>query len=171
MIPQGVFLFLFLENLGVSFVDIKYRKISNQWSILNIVIFIGLLIFSPDNYSLSFDHFIIPLSFFFVGFLLFIFDVMGGGDAKFFSTCFLLMPYTEQLELLVILCASTIVMGLTIMIYNIFKGINIVLQGIQTKDIKLILSCFGSRFAYAPVLLISLIVYGFKVDLFGFGKI
>ena len=63
VLPTAVFVFLFLDNIGVSYIDVKYRKISNQWSLLNLGLFAVLCIFMPSTYTVTLDQFIIPLVF------------------------------------------------------------------------------------------------------------
>ncbi len=158
----SIFFFILLELLVVSYSDMMYKKIKNIWSILNIIVYFIFLIIMPDNYFFSFSHIFYPLVFLFVGFLLFIVKIMGGGDAKFLATLFLLVPTYLQDKFLLLLLYSTIFVGVTMFMYNCYSNMQTLKLAWATRDIRLIKGVFGSRFTYAPVILIAWIWLGWE---------
>ena len=84
-------IFISIEIILVSLIDLKERKISNWWSILNIGVFFVLLYLFPSLYHFSWKTFIFPSVFFVAGFILFLMRIMGGGDSKYLSSIFLIV--------------------------------------------------------------------------------
>lgn len=158
-----MFIFILLELIAVSWLDLKYRKIKNIWSILNIALaFICFLLFS-DLYILGLKSFQYTFVFFLVGFFLFKLRIMGGGDSKFLSTFFLLVPFNLQDKVFFNLLIVTIVIGLVMLIYNTVKNWTKILASIKASDVQGVKSCFGTKFPYAPVILFTWVTIGFSI--------
>lgn len=144
----------------VAFQDYKYKKIYNYWSIINLLFFIVLLIFHAD-YTLSLKAFFLPLTILFVGFILFVLKIMGAGDSKYLFTFFLLIPEAMHEKAFIYLAYSTIIIGIILLVKNTLKNFNTVIMAFRIMDIGSIKRVFGTRFSYAPVILISWIYFGY----------
>lgn len=158
MMPISVFLFLFAELVAVSYIDWKYKKISNFWSILNILLFIVVLQVFPEVYVATWQSLIVSMSFLFVGFILFRLNIMGAGDSKFLFSLFLLIPESLQEDCFLYLAISTVLIGVSLLLYNTYKNIDILDKAVKTKNVMLIKQVYGSRFSYAPVVLLSWVI-------------
>ena len=155
-----IFLFLFIELVVVAYKDIKYRKIKNYWSILNIACASVVYFLFPDIYPLQLEAFQFSIVFIFVGFMLYMFNVMGGGDSKFLASFFLLVPYTLQVTFFYFLLLSTIVIGVFFLIKNTIHNREELFKSIKNNNLQGVKNCFGTKFAYAPVILLSWIYLG-----------
>lgn len=161
--PISVFLFLFVELLAVSYIDWRYKKISNFWSILNILLYFAVLQVFPGVYVLSWQSLMVSMSFLFVGFILFRLKIMGAGDSKFLFSLYLLIPESLQEDCFLYLAYSTILIGVSLLIYNTYRNIDLLDNAVKTKNISIIKKVYGSRFSYAPVVLLSwVLLAGFK---------
>lgn len=163
MMPISVFLFLFAELMAVSYIDWKYKKISNFWSILNILLFIVVLQVFPNVYILSWQSLMVSFSFLLVGFVLFKLHIMGAGDSKFLFSLYLLIPESLQEQCFLYLAYSTTLIGVSLLLYNTYKNIDILDRAVKTRNVNAIKQVYGSRFSYAPVVLLSwIILAGFQ---------
>ncbi len=162
MMPMAIYLFLCVELIMVSYLDLKFRKISNQWPILNIILFAILVFLFPEIYVLSWKTFILPLTFILVGFFLFILKIMGGGDSKFLATLYLLIPLNIQDIALVYLLYTTILVGGSLLFYNAAKNFDKILILSRTYDVMGIKRIFGKKFSYAPVIFIAWVWFGLQ---------
>ncbi|MBT3981305.1 MAG: hypothetical protein HOE90_08120 [Bacteriovoracaceae bacterium] len=158
-----VYSLVFIELLLVSYGDFKWKKISNYWSLLNITLFICLLFILPATYSINLKTFIYPLGFLGVGFTLFILNIMGGGDSKFLSTFYLLIPLSIQDSATEFLLYSTASIGGMLMIKNFIKNHKSILLYIKLQDYKSLKNYFGSKFSFAPVILIAWVIVGWSM--------
>lgn len=158
-----LFVFLAIELAFVSYIDIRYRKISNYWALLNFVLFISLLFVFPMFYKFNFVTFFYPTVFLGVGFFLFVLKIMGGGDSKFLFSFFLLVPEAFHEAFFMKLVYSTIAIGLYLLLYNTFKNFDKLSLSLKTMDLKGIKGVYGTKFAYAPVIAISWIAFGWEI--------
>ena len=165
-----LYIFILIQLTLVSVGDLRTRKIPNIWSLLNISFFILLLLLFPQNFEFHIESLILSVSFLLIGFTLFIFKVMGGGDAKYLSTTALLIPYSLMWLYLEYLLIATLLFACFFFIRNIFmnrKDISHYLRSFYLKGVK---NFFGTKFAYAPVILLAWILLG--IDFFNvFGLI
>jgi prepilin peptidase CpaA len=166
LISVPLFIFLTLELLIVSWGDIKTQKIPNYWSVLNLIIFVGLLIALPEVYPLTWGTFLYSLVFLVVGFLLFILKIMGAGDTKFLFSFFLLIPAAIQPKALILLLLSTVLIGSFLLITNFIKNHEKIVVYIKTGYFKGIKECFGTKFSFAPVILIAWLWLGWEIKIF-----
>lgn len=158
--PVYLMVFFLIELVAVAYVDYKHKKISNLWSILNITIFVLLFFINRDFYPLNWQMFIYPFSFLGMGFVLYLLKIMGAGDAKFLASFYLLIPQIYQESAVYFLLYSTVIFGGSFFIYNIVKNYKAVVVGVRLGDLKILSGCFGTRFAFAPVILLSWIWFG-----------
>jgi prepilin peptidase CpaA len=162
MIPWWIFLFLTIELITVSIQDVRTQKISNYWSKLNLITFLILLFIAPEYYRFEWGTFFYSLVFLFVGFSLFLLKIMGGGDSKFLSTFYLLVPVALQPDALKYLLISTMIIGLFFLITNFAKNYQKIIEHTRKGEIHLIKQYFGSKFSFAPVILLSWVWLGFE---------
>ena len=159
----ALYLFVLIEIIFVSIGDFKYRKIPNFWSIFHIGIYIVLLFLFPQEFYLASQTFIISTSFFVVGFILYLLKIMGGGDAKYLSTIVLLIPVGLQMKFVELLFLSTIIVASILFIKSIVKNFSEVIQALKAFHFQGAKNYFGSKFAYAPVILLAWIILGLEL--------
>lgn len=160
MIPPAIYIFILIELAIVSYLDIKFRKIKNYWSLLNLTLAVIFFIAFPGIYHLKLETFGYPVVFFFVGFVLFLLKIMGGGDSKFLSTFFLIVPTKAHDEVFIHLLMATVIVGSLFFLANIFRNFEGILESFRDSNIKGVKNYFGKKFAYAPVILFSWISFG-----------
>ena len=148
------YLGILLCLVAVAWIDFKTQKISNRWSLFNLIAFVGLLFVSPLH-QLNFSTFIYPGLMLTVGFLLFVLRVMGAGDAKYLASLFLVIPLKWQAPFFELLALSTCLVASVLIIVNILRNYSKVIREIRNRNLKGISSCFGTRFSYAPVILFA----------------
>lgn len=162
MIPLVVYIFVTIQLIVVSYVDLKIKKISNIWSLLNIGLYFLLLFIFPNEYHFSLNTFIFPTIFIVVGFALFMMNIMGGGDSKYLGTLYLLIPVSTQQIVFVHLLYATILVGSTLLLYNFLKNLDKTINHLKIGNIRGVQSVFGKKFSYAPVIFISWMWFGWQ---------
>lgn len=160
MIPWPIYAFIFLELIFVTIVDVKYKKISNLWSLLNILLSGVLFYLFPTFYLFGFESFQFSIVFLIVGFFLFLLKIMGGGDSKYLASFFLIIPTASQDLVFYYLLISTIIVGLIFFFRNIIEQRKSLSESIKKRDVEGVKSSFGTKFAYAPVILLTWILIG-----------
>lgn len=161
--PLPIYLFVLIELIFVAVADIRTNKIVNAWSILNLVFFLILIYVSPKYYFFKLDTFMYSGVFLLVGFVLFLLRIMGGGDSKFLFTFFLIVPLHLQEKTFEFLLISTVLVGLFTLITNVAKNFDRLAQAIKLGDGQAMKSCFGSKFAFAPVIFLTWIWIGWTI--------
>ena len=162
MFPIVVYIFVAVQLLFVAYVDFKTRKISNMWMLVNFLFFCLLSIVFPTLYPWSIQVFIFPLAFLFVGFALFILNIMGGGDSKYLASLYLLIPLAFQEMTFAYLLYATVLVGSTLLLLNLLKNLDIIVIHIRMGDIAGIKKIFGKKFTYAPVIFIAWMWFGWQ---------
>ena len=160
------FVFFLFELLAVSYLDIRERKIKNFWSVFHLILFVAFLFLYPESFQLSIDFLTYPIVALVVGFVLFALKIAGGGDAKFVATFFLLVPIHLRQDFLDYLLYSTLFVASITLLYNLIRNRSVFFTGIKLWDLRLIKSCFGSRFAFAPVILLAWFILLWKIKIF-----
>lgn len=166
MIPLTVYLFILIELIFVSWGDIKTKKIPNFWSLLNILVFVALVFVFNDLYFFSWKTFLYPVIWIVAGFIFFTLNIMGGGDSKFLSTFFLLIPLKTQDDAFYYLILSTIFIGTSVFIFNIIRNWKSIMSSLKSKDYALLKKSFGTKFTFAPVIFVSWIMLGWGLKVF-----
>lgn len=161
--PLPIYLFILIELIFVAVADIRTNKIVNTWSILNLVFFLLLLYVSPEYYFFKLDTFMYSFVFLLVGFMLFLLRIMGGGDSKFLFTFFLIVPMHLQEKTFEYLLISTVLVGTFVFITNVAKNFDKLKRSLKVGDHQTVKSCFGSKFAFAPVILLAWIWIGWTI--------
>jgi prepilin peptidase CpaA len=160
--PLVVFIFVSIQLLFVAYVDLKTRTISNIWMLINFIFFCLLTWIFPTLYIWKVSTFIFPLAFLFVGFLLFFLKIMGGGDSKYLSSIYLLIPFSHQEQVFLYLLYTTIIVGSSLLLINIIKNLDRIIMLLKESDIMGIKRIFGKKFTYAPVIFISWMWFGWR---------
>jgi len=160
MLHSFLYCFILIQLFFVSLVDIRHRKISNQWIYLNIVLFLGFLFIFPQEYSLTTAKLLYSFAFIVVGFILFLMNLMGAGDSKYLFSIFLLIPpqWSDYVLYSLFLCTMTIGgFSLLITIVKNFEKLIIFARLGHRQGIR---ECLGSKFPFAPVILMSWLLFG-----------
>ena len=160
--PISIYLTLLIEMIFVSYVDLKKKKISNNWIFVNCILYIAALIFFPKIYNFSWEVLVFPLSFLFVGYILFLLKIMGAGDSKYLAMLFLLIPLRLQEEYFLTLTYITIWVGLILLSRNSIKNFEKLVVAYKLKDIRIVKGVYGKKFSFAPVIMVTWIWFGLK---------
>lgn len=162
MLPVVVYIFVSIQLLFVAYIDFKTQKIANMWVLINFLFFCLLSAIFPTLYVWSVQVFIFPLAFLFVGFALYMMNIMGGGDSKYLSSLYLLVPLEMQESVFTYLLYATILVGSTLLLFNLLKNLDIIIIHFKMKDIAGIKKIFGTKFTYAPVIFIAWMWFGWQ---------
>jgi prepilin peptidase CpaA len=168
MIPVAIYWFLVIELAAVAWGDIRTQKIPNYWSLLNLILFVALLLLWPSHYPLSWSIFLYSAVILFVGFVLFLLRIMGGGDSKFLVSFFLLIPVALQAKTLVSLLLSTVLIGSFMLLTNIARNYEKIVGHLKIGHIGGIKECFGTKFSFAPVILLAWLWVGWDIGMLDF---
>ena len=166
MIPTSTFIFLFIEILAVTYLDLKVRKIPNSFAILNLIFFTYLILYQKAFYSFAWEHFAYSIIFLIIGFFLFTLKVMGGGDSKFLASFFLTIPTNYQDFFLLNLLWTTIIVSGILFLINIIENFVRIIKHIRAREFSNIKNYFGKKIPFAPVILMAWIWLGLeKIEL------
>lgn len=168
MIPPAIYWFMVLELSVVAWGDIRTKKIPNMWSILNLICFAWLLWLWPEHYPLAWGTLLYSVVFLAVGFVLFLLRIMGGGDSKFLFSFFLLIPVSLQPRALVLLLVSTILIGGFLLLTNLGKHHEKIVAHVKSGYIRGIKQYFGTKFSFAPVILLAWLWLGWEIGMLPF---
>jgi prepilin peptidase CpaA len=156
------YIFILLQLMAISYGDLKYKKIPNRWSLMNISIFVlGLFLF-PHLYFFSWKTFVYPVAFLLVGFFLFYLKIMGGGDSKYLSSLYLIIPSSYHEMSFVYLLHSTLLIAPLIFCWMTLKKWKQFIQYFRLGLTGSFRQLYGSKFSYAPVILFSWIWMGWE---------
>jgi len=159
-LPKELFIFLFLELIAVAWIDFKYRKISSIWVFLNFSIFFLIYFILGLGLTFSLTQLYYPVIFFVVGFAFYTLRIMGGGDSKFLVSMYIILPVYFHENFLMSLLYVTTFVGLTQFIYNSIVGRDLLMKFWRQKSIKHLKQCYGKKFPFAPIILLSWIIFG-----------
>lgn len=160
MIPPWLYGLLLAELTVVAWIDLQTKKISNLWSLGNIIGGILLLALLPQNHPFSWELFFFPVGFVLVGFCLFLAGIMGAGDSKFLSTFFLMIPVGFHFPFFENLLISTILVGAILLASRVLKDFPKFRAYLISRHFRGIRELVRSRFSYAPVILLAWILTG-----------
>jgi Flp pilus assembly protein protease CpaA len=157
-----IYSLILLELAIISFIDIRTKKISNFWSIGQLVAAV-LLYISFDTYQWSWTVLVYPLIWFVIGFGLFILGIMGAGDSKLIASLYFLIPLTLHHVMLEKILISTIVVGFMNFFIKIIKDFRTIKayalsaywQGFWVK--------MKSSFSFAPVVMLAWVLLGVQL--------
>jgi Flp pilus assembly protein protease CpaA len=86
---------------------------------------------------------------------------MGAGDVKYITTLFLLIPRHYHEELTATMIIATILVGFILIIIRFISHGKEFVRMLSIGDFSVVNLLFGSKFSYAPVILITWLVWGF----------
>ena len=158
-----VYFIMICELLWVGRIDLKSKKISNSWGLIHILLAMVLYLSKFNPYVFSWEICILPLFVLFIGFLLYLVEVMGAGDSKFLASFLLIIPINFQLIFLEKLVLSTILTGGILLTFRLVKSWPHVKALLMSRHWKGIRDIMSSRFSYAPVILLGWILFGLEV--------
>ena len=162
--PVSLFAYLLIQLSFVSYIDLKIKKIPNIWPISNIVLFFILYFLFNGLYEISLKTLFYPVIFFFVGLFFFSIKIVGAGDSKYLVSLFLLVPLQFQEVALASLVEITFIAGSVSFIFNTLKNIKKIFRAFKEKKLNLIKECYGKKFPFAPVIMGSWIIFGWKIQ-------
>lgn len=151
---------ILVELLIVSVVDLKKKKISNIWFVLNIALAVIFHFSMKETFPFSAEMFIFPLGWILGGFLLFLLKIMGAGDSKYLASLFLVVPVEYHMVLFGKLVSSTLIVGIILVTMKIIKDFKTLKAYTLARYWAGILETIRSRFSYAPVILLAWILFG-----------
>jgi prepilin peptidase CpaA len=149
-----------MQLLVVAYTDLKTKKISNVWFFINFLFFCVLSFIFPRIYLWQLNTFIFPVVFLLAGFILFWMNIMGGGDSKYLSSFYLLIPSAFQDTVFLYLLWTTIIVGSSLLLFNALQNFDRLLFLFRIQDLNGIKKIFGTKFTYAPVIFISWMWFG-----------
>ena len=150
---------LALELVLVASIDLKHKKISNLWSVFNLIF---AVILWPMDYlgPWNFQVLLFPIGFLIVGFFLFNWKIMGAGDSKFLASLFLCLPLGLHLIFFENLMMSTIMVGAILLSMRILRDPSKFRSYLLSRHWQGLMNMVKSRFSYAPVMLLAGILMG-----------
>ena len=158
-----LYLFLLSELLVVSWIDLKTRKISNRWPLLNVLIFVLLAVILPESYPPGWELFRIPLLFFGAGYGLYLFGIMGAGDVKYMTSYLLLIPPIFRETAFSCLLYVTMGLGLVLLVVRGAKNFDKMVLSALFREGSFLKGIWGEKVAYSPVVLVSHLWLGTKI--------
>jgi prepilin peptidase CpaA len=166
VIPHWLYLLFLVELVVVSWLDFKTKKILNIWTYLNLALAFTLIALNFSE-PWSYQQMFYPLIVFIAGFFLFIVKIMGAGDVKFLSSFLLCLPYNTQLIFGNQLLLSTIIVAGILLIVNFSRHLTLISSQLKIGNYKgIIQQCFGTKFSYAPVMLLAWIFAAKELGVF-----
>lgn len=151
---------ILIELLIVSWIDIKIKKISNIWFLINLVLAVAFHFIYPESNQIEWSSLIFPIGWIVVGFILFVLKIMGAGDSKFLASLFLMIPVKEHAALFEKVLYSTLVVGLVMLIFKFAKDFNKIKAYALTTHWQGLKESIRSNFSFAPVVLLAWILLG-----------
>lgn len=165
MVHTFVYLFLLIQLFCVSLIDIRYKKISNQWFMLNGLLFIAFLYMFPHDYVFTPEKVMYGAVFLVVGFVLYLMKFMGGGDSKYLFSLFLLIPQEWSDFAFYSLFLCTLVIGGFVIFLSLVKNFEKIIYNLRIGHAAGVKACFDNKFPYAPVIFMSWMVLGCQLYL------
>lgn len=160
MILAVIFSLIFIELALVGWIDFKTQKISNRWILVNFLASIFFHFAFREIYPLSWEMLIFPFGFIFIGFFLYLLNVMGAGDSKFLASLFLLVPLDLHLVFFEKIVMSTICTGACLFLFRVIVNRGDLKAFVISQHWEGIKQILRSRFSYAPVILLAWIFLG-----------
>lgn len=158
-----IYALVLIQLVIVSWIDIKTKKISNYWFLMNLTLSVVLYIALPEVFPWQWAALIFPLGWLVVGFLLFTLGVMGAGDSKYLASLFLLIPLEHQAIVLEKIIYTTIVVGLTFLGFKLVRDFQRIKAYAFSTYWKGLLLSIRSSFSYAPVVLVAWLLWGLEL--------
>ena len=93
---------------------------------------------------------------------------MGGGDSKYLFSLFLIIPLQFHERMFEYLLYTTFIIGSFVLLTNLTSNLGQIVTSLKTGDYNEVKKYFGTKFAYAPVILIAWIWLGITQKIFVF---
>jgi prepilin peptidase CpaA len=157
---KTIFFLILVELVIVAVIDLKTQKIANYWSLVNLC---GALICYTtlrDLYPFEAEIFLFPILTVFIGFFLYLANIMGAGDSKYLASLFFLMPPENHLIFFEKLVGATLVVGAILICWKVIKSFTEMKGHFYAKNYKYLIQMIRSSFSYAPVILLAWILLG-----------
>ena len=158
-----IYIVILVELAAVSWIDIKIKKISNKWVMVNVGLAVASNLIYPDLYQWGWQSLIFPLGWIIAGFLLYLLGVMGAGDSKFLASLFLLLPLDQHSLMFEKILYSTFVVGLVMLTIKIAKDFKIIKAYALSAHWNGLKASIKSSFSFAPVIFIAWILLGVEL--------
>ncbi|MCY4523177.1 MAG: hypothetical protein OXB84_00415 [Halobacteriovoraceae bacterium] len=158
--PISVYFFLILQLAIISYMDIKFKKISNFWPLFNGLVFVIFLFLFPHQYDFILGTFIFSFLLIMGGFILFRLKIMGAGDSKYLASLYLLIPLALQKEAFTYCIYSIVIMGCIMLLINTTRSFGKILNLLKNFNIQEIKGFYGSKIPFIPVVFLSWIWFG-----------
>ncbi len=140
----SIYFFLFIELLVVSYFDLKYKIIKNEWAILNLVITLVMYIFFQDYRWMDFfENGMIPIICLFLGMIFFYVKIMGAGDSKYLFSFLFMHTKDIQSEIVFSILIAMMIIGIIIYV------------------LKLFYFPLPNKIPFAPIILLGWLIWGF----------
>ena len=162
-IDKALYLLILIQLFWVSLIDIKHKKISNQWIYFNLALTAILWIAFPDNYAVTGQKLLYSLTFFAVGFVLYLIKIIGAGDSKYLASLYLVIPINWCELALYSLFLSTLIIGGFVFFTTVVKKYDQLWPSFMARDYAQVAKLLNNRFSYAPVILVSWVLLGVLV--------
>lgn len=161
-LPAAIYFFLLIQVIIVAVIDVKTKKIWNIWTFINIIFALLSLFLFKEHYPLGWSLIQYPFFFLVIGFGLWLLKIMGAGDVKYLFSFFLMVPSALHHLTFAYLVNTTILIGLSVMLYNILKRFSFFWIAFRTRDKEMLKQVFGTKFSYAPAILLTWIWLGWE---------
>lgn len=157
--PTILILFICAELFTISIFDFKNRKIPNFWHLINVVLFLFFINSNPEIYSISIRTIVPSLLVIILGIILFKFKIMGAGDSKLLASLLILIPISSQSEFIESILYGTLFVAAPRFLYNCLRNWKKISMSIILKESIFIKGTFGDKIPFAPIILISWILF------------
>jgi prepilin peptidase CpaA len=157
-----MFLSLSALLVVVALIDLRTRRISNYWNLMNLLALGAFSTLWGEFYSWDWRLLLLPLGFVVVGFLLFLAGIMGAGDSKFLATFSLALPLSLHADFLEALITVTVLVGallLTLRLVTQFGQVKAYLIGLHWQGLR---ELFRTQNSFAPVILLGWLLLGYR---------
>lgn len=151
----SISLFLFIELSIVAYLDLKTRRIANGWIGLHLLFYLFLSLLFPHIYNLSFSILTYPLILFLGGFSLFVLNLMGGGDVKYLSSFFLLIPVNVHSEFFFFLLKTLIWVGGILFLYHTIVKRKLIWYSLRACSLRFVKEVYGQKTVFIPIVWIA----------------
>ena len=145
----------------ISLLDIKTRKISNYWPLLNFLFWGvamagGGALFTGPWYS----YLLYPISIGTTGYLLYLLSIAGAGDVKYISTFFLTIPLNFHYDFFLLLLYVTILVSIINLLINFFSNFSEMIVLLKMRKFSALFKVGVRKFPFAPVILLAWMLWG-----------
>jgi prepilin peptidase CpaA len=121
--------------------------------------------FYRNIYSIVPEHFLFPFGCLIIGFLFYLFRIMGPGDSKYLFSLFLLINKDLQLIFFLSLVYTTVMVGSILLLLHAIMNFDKIKKAILLMDFGQLKGVFGTKFTFAPIIFLSWVGFGWKINI------